>query len=99
MEEEDLEFRVNSRVSRANKKAMHSLLKNLPKDIRRKLKKKRQPSWTAPMLATLTDERFSDPNWIFERKLDGERVLVFRQGTACAYSHATGSCLTTRTQS
>jgi bifunctional non-homologous end joining protein LigD len=31
------------------------------------------------MLATLTDERFSDPDWIFERKLDGERVLVFRK--------------------
>jgi DNA ligase D-like protein (predicted ligase) len=32
------------------------------------------------MLATLTDRRFSDPNWIFERKLDGERCLAFRQG-------------------
>ena len=32
------------------------------------------------MLATLTDDRFSDPDWIFERKLDGERVLVFRKG-------------------
>ncbi len=29
------------------------------------------------MLATLTDRRFSDPGWIFERKLDGERCLVF----------------------
>jgi DNA ligase D-like protein (predicted ligase) len=29
------------------------------------------------MLATLTDERFSDPAWIFERKLDGERCLAF----------------------
>ena len=32
------------------------------------------------MLATLADEPFSDENWIFERKLDGERCLVFRQG-------------------
>jgi DNA ligase D-like protein (predicted ligase) len=32
------------------------------------------------MLATLTDERFSDPGWIYERKLDGERCLVFRRG-------------------
>lgn len=32
------------------------------------------------MLATLTDRPFSDPNWIFERKLDGERVLGFRSG-------------------
>jgi bifunctional non-homologous end joining protein LigD len=32
------------------------------------------------MLAVLTDERFSDPGWIFERKLDGERCLAFRRG-------------------
>jgi bifunctional non-homologous end joining protein LigD len=30
------------------------------------------------MLATLTDERFSDPEWIFERKLDGIRCLAHR---------------------
>ncbi|MGD9736015.1 MAG: non-homologous end-joining DNA ligase [Solirubrobacterales bacterium] len=33
------------------------------------------------MLAVLTDERFSDPAWIFERKLDGMRCLAFRQGS------------------
>jgi bifunctional non-homologous end joining protein LigD len=32
------------------------------------------------MLATLTDRRFSDPDWTFERKLDGVRCLVFRRG-------------------
>jgi ATP-dependent DNA ligase len=32
------------------------------------------------MLATLTDEHFSRAGWIFEHKLDGERVLAFRQG-------------------
>jgi bifunctional non-homologous end joining protein LigD len=32
------------------------------------------------MLATLTEKRFSDPAWIFERKLDGERCLAFRTG-------------------
>ncbi|HUN35106.1 MAG TPA: non-homologous end-joining DNA ligase [Trebonia sp.] len=35
------------------------------------------PSWVDPELATLTHQRFSDPSWIFERKLDGERCLVF----------------------
>ncbi|MFP4536772.1 MAG: non-homologous end-joining DNA ligase [Dichotomicrobium sp.] len=35
------------------------------------------PDWLSPMLATLTHEHFSDPGWIFERKLDGERVLAF----------------------
>ena len=38
-----------------------------------------QPGWTSPMLATLTDARFSDPDWVFERKLDGERALAFRR--------------------
>jgi bifunctional non-homologous end joining protein LigD len=59
---------------------MNKLLESLPESARKKLRKKKQSSWTAPMLATLTDDRFSDPNWIFERKLDGERVLVFRKG-------------------
>jgi len=34
------------------------------------------PSHPKPMLAVLSDETFSDPEWIFERKLDGERVLA-----------------------
>jgi bifunctional non-homologous end joining protein LigD len=38
------------------------------------------PAWVEPMLATLTDRRFSDPRWIFEDKLDGERCLAFKQG-------------------
>lgn len=29
-----------------------------------------------PMLATLTKKRFSNPNWIFELKYDGERALA-----------------------
>jgi bifunctional non-homologous end joining protein LigD len=36
------------------------------------------PSWAQPQLATLTKDRFSDPEWLFERKLDGERLLAFR---------------------
>jgi DNA ligase D-like protein (predicted ligase) len=31
-----------------------------------------------PMAATLTQERFSGPEWIFERKLDGIRLLAFK---------------------
>src|SRR3954454_13286992 len=30
------------------------------------------------MKAVLIDERFSDPNWIYERKLDGIRCLAFK---------------------
>ena len=32
------------------------------------------------MAATLTDARFSDPDWIYERKLDGERCLAWVEG-------------------
>jgi bifunctional non-homologous end joining protein LigD len=38
------------------------------------------PDWVEPMAATLTQERFAGPEWIFERKLDGIRVLAFRRG-------------------
>jgi bifunctional non-homologous end joining protein LigD len=37
-----------------------------------------EPAWLDPELATLTQDRFSDPAWIFERKLDGERCLAFK---------------------
>jgi ATP-dependent DNA ligase len=32
------------------------------------------------MAATLTQERFTGPEWIFERKFDGIRLLAFKQG-------------------
>ena len=32
------------------------------------------------MKALLTDERFSDPDWIYERKLDGIRCIGIRDG-------------------
>lgn len=38
------------------------------------------PEWLEPMAATLTRERFTGPEWIFERKLDGIRLLAFKQG-------------------
>jgi bifunctional non-homologous end joining protein LigD len=36
------------------------------------------PEWVVPMAATLTQERFTGPEWIFERKLDGIRMLAFK---------------------
>src|ERR1700722_7900738 len=39
-----------------------------------------QPDWFDPELATLTRARFSAPAWFYERKLDGERCLTFRDG-------------------
>jgi ATP-dependent DNA ligase len=38
------------------------------------------PDWLEPMAATLTQERFSGPEWIFERKLDGIRLLAYKNG-------------------
>ena len=34
-----------------------------------------------PMKAVLADTPFSDPDWIFERKLDGIRCLAIRDGS------------------
>lgn len=39
------------------------------------------PDWLEPMAATLTAERFSGPDWLFERKLDGIRLLAFKRGS------------------
>jgi bifunctional non-homologous end joining protein LigD len=37
------------------------------------------PDWVEPMAATLTQERFAGPEWIFERKYDGIRILAFKR--------------------
>src|ERR1035438_2222670 len=39
-----------------------------------------QPAWLEPQLATLARESYFDPAWLFERNLDGERCLAFRDG-------------------
>ena len=36
------------------------------------------PEWIVPMAATLTQDRFTDPEWIFERKFDGIRLLAYK---------------------
>lgn len=42
--------------------------------------KRRQPSWAAPMTAKVSRKPFSRAGWLYERKLDGERCLAFRNG-------------------
>lgn len=59
--------------------AVSSPLDILSEEARGRLREREQPEWTSPMLATLTDDHFSDPEWIFERKLDGVRLLAFRR--------------------
>jgi bifunctional non-homologous end joining protein LigD len=38
------------------------------------------PDWLEPMAATLTQERFSGPEWVFEQKFDGIRLIAFKHG-------------------
>jgi ATP-dependent DNA ligase len=38
------------------------------------------PDWLVPMAATLTQERFVGPEWTFERKYDGIRLISFKRG-------------------
>ena len=38
------------------------------------------PDWIVPMAATLTQERFAGPDWLFEQKFDGIRLLAYKRG-------------------
>ena len=40
-----------------------------------------RPEWITPMAATLTQARFIGPEWTFERKFDGIRLLAFKEGS------------------
>ena len=39
------------------------------------------PDWIEPMAATITQERFTSADWLFERKFDGIRLIAFKRGT------------------
>ncbi|MGH3980393.1 MAG: non-homologous end-joining DNA ligase [Pseudonocardiaceae bacterium] len=52
----------------------------LDDDERGRLRRAEGIGFREPMLAVLTDARFSDEGWLFERKLDGVRVLPARDG-------------------
>jgi bifunctional non-homologous end joining protein LigD len=70
------------------------LLGTVPDDEREALRRAARPERPRPMLATLTERYFSDPQWIFERKLDGERCLGFRDGADAGLLSRTGQSLT-----
>jgi bifunctional non-homologous end joining protein LigD len=59
---------------------VNKYLKELPTELQKKLKKKKMPTFEQPMLATLTKNYFNDAGWIFERKFDGVRCLIFKDG-------------------
>jgi bifunctional non-homologous end joining protein LigD len=55
-----------------------SVLDSLSEEERALLQPAPRPEMVTAMKAVLTDERFSDPDWIYERKLDGIRGLAFK---------------------
>lgn len=56
-------------------------LDRLKEADRARLRPAAEPGWRDPMLATLTDDRFSHDDWIFERKLDGVRAVSSSDGS------------------
>jgi bifunctional non-homologous end joining protein LigD len=71
----------------------HNPLESLAGEERSVLKRSRQPQRFEPMKAVLADAPFSDPGWIFERKLDGVRCLVFRTPREVRLSSRTAKLL------
>ena len=64
-----------------------SLSKILGQKTFGELKKEKHPKFVSPMLATLTEDYFNHPDWIYERKLDGVRCVVsIRNNTVSLYS-------------
>jgi bifunctional non-homologous end joining protein LigD len=57
-----------------------NLFEILPQEAQQQIRRRAQPEWCTPMLATLVRKAFSDREWIYEPKLDGIRCLGFRVG-------------------
>jgi bifunctional non-homologous end joining protein LigD len=57
-------------------------------------RKAKMPARMAPMLATLAEEPFSHPEWLFEVKLDGVRALAWVQGGKVELRSRTGRLIT-----
>ncbi|MCX3058572.1 non-homologous end-joining DNA ligase [Streptomyces beihaiensis] len=73
--------------------ATTDLFDTVPPEERTALRRTARPESPTPMLATLTERYFSDPGWIFERKLDGVRCLAFRDGTRAGLLSRSGQKL------
>lgn len=59
---------------------MNDALAQLDDAVRQSIQKTKLPGFVQPMKAVLSHEAFSDPHWIYERKLDGERCLIRKEG-------------------
>jgi DNA ligase D-like protein (predicted ligase) len=69
-------------------------LRALPAEEREALRETTLPAPFEPMKATLTDQPFSDPDWVFEPKLDGVRALAFRDRGEVRMFSRTGKAMT-----
>jgi bifunctional non-homologous end joining protein LigD len=58
---------------------MNPILEELDASDRRLLRRRAMPTFVPLMLATLAKSAFSDPAWVFEAKLDGQRSLLWRR--------------------
>jgi bifunctional non-homologous end joining protein LigD len=77
----------------ANNDVTEDPLASLGDQDRRRLRRAPPPRSAEPMKARLTERRFSDSGWIFERKLDGIRAMAFRQGAEARLVSRTGQNL------
>lgn len=59
--------------------AVVSLLTEYSSSLLKKAVKANMPAGVKPMLATLVDEPFNDPDWLFEVKWDGYRTIALIQ--------------------
>src|SRR6202140_5024687 len=59
-------------------------------------RKASMPSRLEPMLATLADQPFSDPNWLFEIKWDGVRALAWMDDSGLTLRARSGADITGR---
>jgi bifunctional non-homologous end joining protein LigD len=59
-------------------------------------KKTAMPARMAPMLATLAERAFSDPNWLFEIKWDGVRALAWIENGELTLRARSGSDITSQ---
>ena len=53
----------------------------LPAEAKARLRKMPQPEWVAPMLATVTQERFTREGWLFEPKWTASAASPFAAAT------------------
>lgn len=71
---------------------MNDCLADLGEEARDLLEKAPFPDSVKAMKATLVHAAFSSPDWLFERKLDGERCLLRRRGKEVTLVSRNGKC-------